>query len=230
MTVGHRPTYRQVAQVLSPGIEDDLLEVGCGSGGLLARHAAHVHRVAGIDLSPVQVRMARRRLARRIADGSAEIVLGDVAALPWPDAWFSAVVWLWGVEVLVGDPHQALTEIRRVLRPDGRAVLSVGAVFEDRKPRGQVRDLPGFWQWTPDRARQQLTQAGFLDPDIRPIQVGVPLVSRVDLALFGFDTIQVAVARPADDAGQRAERAAWRTETTPSPNRGPGTGPPVVTG
>jgi ubiquinone/menaquinone biosynthesis C-methylase UbiE len=54
---------------------------------------------------------------------------------------------------MVGDPHQALTEIRRVLRRDGRAVLSVGALFEGRKPRGQVRDLPGFWQWTPDPAR-----------------------------------------------------------------------------
>jgi SAM-dependent methyltransferase len=197
MTVGHRPVYRQVCQVLSPRAEDDLLEVGCGSGGLLAGHAAHVHRVAGIDLSPVQVRMARHRLAGRIADGTAEIVLGDVVALPWPNAHFSAVVWLWGVEVMVGDPHQALREIRRVLRRDGRAVLSVGAVFEDREPRGQIRDLPGFWQWTSDRARRGLTQAGFLDPEIRQVKVGGPLVARIDLALFGFDTIQVAIARPA---------------------------------
>lgn len=61
MAVGHGPTYRQVSQVLSPRIEDDLLEIGCGSGGLLARHAAHVHQVAGIDLSQVQVGMASTR-------------------------------------------------------------------------------------------------------------------------------------------------------------------------
>jgi SAM-dependent methyltransferase len=199
MAVSHGPTYRQVGQLLAPRVEDDLLEVGCGSGGLLARHAAHVHQVAGIDLSQVQVRMARRRLARRIADGSAEIILGDVVALPWPDARFSAVVWLWGVEVMVGDLHQALREVRRVLRRDGRAVLSVGAVFEDRKPRGPVRDLPGFWQWTPQRAREALLQAGFLDPEIRPVKVGGPLVSRVDVTLFGFDTIWVAIAHPAPD-------------------------------
>lgn len=197
MAVGHRPSYRQVSQVLAPQVEDDLLEVGCGSGGLLARHAAHVHRVAGIDLSQVQIRMARHRLARRIADGSAEIVLGDVSALPWPDSRFSAVVWLWGLEVMVGDPHRALTEIRRVLRRDGRAVLSVGAVFEDRKPRGQVRDLPGFWQWNPDRARKELTRAGFLDPEIQLVQVGGPVVRRIDIKLFGFDSIHVAIARPA---------------------------------
>jgi SAM-dependent methyltransferase len=204
MALAHRPAYRQVSQVLSPRVEDDLLEVGCGSGGLLAGHAAHVHRVAGIDLSQVQVRMARRRLSRRIDDGSAEIVLGDVTELPWPDSRFSAVVWLWGVEVMVGDPHQALREIRRVLRRDGRAVLTVGAMFDGREPRGQVRDLPGFWQWTPDRARQALTQAGFLDPEIRLVEVGGSLVSRVDLTLFGFDTIWVALAHPADDAPNAA--------------------------
>ena len=197
MPAEHGPAYKRVCQVLSPRTEDDLLEVGCGSGALLARHAAHVHRVAGIDLSEVQVRMARHRLARRIADGSAEIVLGDVAALPWPDSRFSAVVWMWGVEVMVGDPHQALTEIRRVLRPDGRAVLTVGALFEDKKPRGQVRDLPGFWQWTKARAREELTQAGFADPEIRHIKVGGPRYSRLFMTATGFDTIRVAIARPA---------------------------------
>jgi ubiquinone/menaquinone biosynthesis C-methylase UbiE len=194
MALLHPPTYRRVCQVLAPRFEDDLLEVACGSGGLLAPHAAHVHQVAGIDLSPLQVRTARRRLGRRIADGSAEIVLGDATALPWPDARFSAVVWLWGLEVMVGDPHRALCEIRRVLRPGGRAVLSVGAEFGDREPRGEVRALPGFWQWTADRARQELTRAGFPDPQIRHVTVAGPLVGSVDVVLFGFDTIRLALA------------------------------------
>ena len=200
MPAGHGPAYEQVCQVLNPRAEDDLLEVGCGSGALLARHAGHARRIAGIDLSEVQVRLARRRLARRIADGSAEIVLGDVTALPWPDSRFSAVVWLWGVEVMVGDPHQALTEIRRVLRPDGRAVLSVGALFDGGKPRGQVRDLPGFWQWTQARAREELTRGGFADPEIRHIKVGGPRYRRLFLMATGFETIRVAIARPAGDA------------------------------
>ncbi len=204
MAVGHVPSYRRVSRVLAPRAEDDLLEVGCGSGGLLARHAAHVHRVAGIDLSELQVRMARRRLARRIAEGSAEIVRGDVTALPWEDSRFSAVVWLWGLEVMVGDPRRALGEIRRVLRGDGRAVLSVGALLEDRTPRGQVRHLPGFWQWTPDRARSELARAGFLDPEIRLVKVGGPLVSRAELTMFGFDTFWIATARPSPGAAAPA--------------------------
>ena len=141
--------------------------------------------------------MARRRLARRIADGSAEIVLGDVTALPCHSR-FSAVVWLWGVEVMVGDPHQALTEIRRVLRPEGRAVLSVGALFDDEKPRGQASDLPGLLPVS--RARDELTRAGFADPEIRHIKVGGPRYSRLFLKAAGFDTIRVAIARPAGEA------------------------------
>ena len=129
--------------------------------------------------------MARLRLARRIADGSAEIVLGDVTALPWPDSRFSAVVWLWGVEVMVGDPHQALAEIRRVLGPDGRAVLSVGALFDDEKARAKLGDLPGFWQWTQARACEEIMQAGFADPEIRHIKVGGPRYSRVSASRSG---------------------------------------------
>lgn len=200
MAAEHAPAYKRVSQVLSPRTEDDLLEIGCGSGGLLARHASHVRRIAGIDLSEVQVRMARRRLARRIADGSAEIVLGDVTALPWPDSRFSAVVWLWGVEVMVGDPHQALAEIRRVLRPDGRVVLSVGALFDDEKARAKLSEFPGFREWTQARAREELTKAGFAEPEIRHIRVGGPLHRCVFMKAAGFDTIRVAIARPAADA------------------------------
>jgi hypothetical protein len=52
-----------------------------------------------------------------------------------------------------------------------------------------------------------LTQAGPLDPDIRPVKVGGPLVSRLDVTLFGFDTIRMANARPAADAAAPHQRA-----------------------
>ena len=101
---------------------------------------------------------------------------------------------------MVGDPHQALTEIRRVLGPDGRAVLTVGALFDDEKARAKLGDLPGFWQWTQARACEDIVQAGFADPEIRHIKVGGPRYSRVIRKSVGFDTIRVALAHPAADA------------------------------
>lgn len=69
--------FAAMAGELSLQPQDDLLDVGCGSAGLLAEQASHVRYVAGLDLSEIQLGMARQRLADRIAAGTAEIVMGD---------------------------------------------------------------------------------------------------------------------------------------------------------
>lgn len=81
-----RPSfYALMAGELALQPEDDLLDVGCGSAGLLTEQASHVRYVAGLDLSEIQLGMARQRLADRIGAGTAEIVMGDAMALPWED-------------------------------------------------------------------------------------------------------------------------------------------------
>ena len=52
--------YQDAAEALQLRWDDELLDVGCGSGAFLARHASQVRRVAGIDLSDLQVELARR--------------------------------------------------------------------------------------------------------------------------------------------------------------------------
>jgi len=69
--------YPVVARLLDLRPDDELLEVACGSGAFLAEHATQVRQVAGIDVSDIQLRLARRRLADRIASGTAQIVHGD---------------------------------------------------------------------------------------------------------------------------------------------------------
>jgi SAM-dependent methyltransferase len=116
---------RAMAPELDLQPDDELLDVGCGPGGLLVDHAAQVRFVAGLDVSEIQVRMARRRLAERIAAGTAEIALGDAAALPWADGRFSMVSSINALKFMP-DQEGALREVHRVLRPGGRAVLTVG--------------------------------------------------------------------------------------------------------
>jgi len=117
--------YRALAAELDLRPDDVLLDVGCGSAGLLVEQASHVSYVAGLDASEMQVEMARRRLADRLAAGTAEIVQGDAVALPWEDGRFSVVASL-DVMKFVPDPGAALREAVRVLRPGGRLAVTVG--------------------------------------------------------------------------------------------------------
>jgi SAM-dependent methyltransferase len=156
--------------------DDALLEVGCGSAGLLVAHASHVRRVAGLDASEMQVEMARKRLAGRISAGTAEIVLGDAMALPWDDGRFSAVA---SVNCLkfVPDPPKALGEMHRVLRPDGRLVLTIDKQVDKWGRSGKV-DAFGQWQWNVDDMRRMMEEAGFADVSVAdmPTRLGLQFV------------------------------------------------------
>jgi SAM-dependent methyltransferase len=166
MALEHRPMYATMAKELDLQPDDDLLDVGCGSAGLLKYHAADVRHVAGLDASEIQVGMARRRLAERIAAGTAEIVLGDAAALPWEDGRFSVVTAVAFME-FVPDPLKALSEMHRVLATGGRVVLTMGMRVGDAAESG-TKSAWGLWRWSEADARRLMEEAGFGDVSVSP--------------------------------------------------------------
>lgn len=103
-----------------------VLEIGFGPGEavrLLGDALPH-GAVAGVDPSTLMVALARRRNARLVHEGRADLREGVASALPWAAASFDCVcsansVQLWGE---LGSP---LAEVARVLVPEGRLVLSV---------------------------------------------------------------------------------------------------------
>jgi ubiquinone/menaquinone biosynthesis C-methylase UbiE len=100
---------------LRPGQE--LLDVGCGPGNItidLARRVAP-GRVFGIDVEAGIVEAAAR--ANEWPE-QVRFCAGDVYALDFPDASFD-VVHAHQVLQHLSDPVAALSEMRRVLRPDG---------------------------------------------------------------------------------------------------------------
>ena len=159
----HGPMYAVMAEALDLRPEDELLELACGSGVFLARHATVASYVAGLDLSDLQIDLARERLAERIAAGTAEIVKGDAADLPWQDGRFSAVTCM-GSMGLFPDTPRVLAEVLRVLRPGGRAVLAMGSRLPEGTETHKVLD--SMWVWDEADARRLVEDAGFVDVSV----------------------------------------------------------------
>jgi ubiquinone/menaquinone biosynthesis C-methylase UbiE len=95
-----------------------LLDVGCGPGLLLGEAVRAGAQSWGVDLSQTALGMARRG-----APG-ARVACSNAETLPFRDGWFDGVTCIGTLEHFFS-PERALAEMRRVLKPDGRACIMV---------------------------------------------------------------------------------------------------------
>ncbi|MEV6794355.1 methyltransferase domain-containing protein [Streptomyces sp. NPDC051320] len=96
-----------------------ILDIGCGPGTITADLAELVPdgRVVGVDMAPAILEQARALAAERSLTNT-DFAVADVHALDYPDDSF-CVVHAHQVLQHVGDPVQALREMRRVTKPGG---------------------------------------------------------------------------------------------------------------
>ena len=114
------PTWRRWLRQTLPHIEGPrVLEVSPGTGWLLTKYADRFDAHA-IDINPDLIEIARRNLRR--AGLTAELIVGDVHALPYPDDRFDTVLTTMAFSGYP-DGHRALSELIRVLRPGGRLII-----------------------------------------------------------------------------------------------------------
>lgn len=96
-----------------------ILEAGCGSGSNLWMIAREGFDAYGIDFSPTAVSYCQAMLAKWGA--TATVRIGDMTALPFPDASFNAVADVFSAYSLTEAQFTAfLSETARVLKPGGR--------------------------------------------------------------------------------------------------------------
>lgn len=109
----------------------DIVDVGAGPGGLAVALAEQFPdaRVFTVDIDPAMATLAAARVAREGIDDRVHITMGDVAALPLADASVDLVTSSFSVHHWP-DAETGFTEVRRVLRPSGRAI---------------IYDLPDWW-------------------------------------------------------------------------------------
>jgi len=94
----------------------DVLEIGIGTGRNLDSYPDRV-RLTGIDLSPSMLELARARA--RLLGRDVDLQVGDAQKLGFATASFDTVVVTLTL-CAVPDDRQAIREVARVLRPDGR--------------------------------------------------------------------------------------------------------------
>jgi len=122
----HRPNFKAILNAIKLGPGDYLLEVGCGGGAFLEEALKSGCKAAAIDHSPDMVRLAGEVNREAIRAGRLEIREAKADALPYPDKIFTCAV-MTGVFGFIYDPLQTLSEVARVLAPQGRFALFHGS-------------------------------------------------------------------------------------------------------
>jgi ubiquinone/menaquinone biosynthesis C-methylase UbiE len=95
------------------------LEVAVGTGLNIPLYPDDVDLV-GIDLSPEMLEIARRRSQE--VGRAVDLHEGDAHSLPFAEASFDTVVCTYSL-CNIPDPHLAVGEMKRVLRPNGTLIL-----------------------------------------------------------------------------------------------------------
>ena len=130
----------ELAEV-TPGMA--ILDVGCGRGEILRRCAQLGADAFGIDYAAVAVRMSQQviRGVGEVAPGKTAVMQADAKHLPFPDGAFDRVLMFDVVEHLhPWELHEAMLEVRRVLKPDGRFIIHTAPnVWYDRYAYPLVR-------------------------------------------------------------------------------------------
>jgi ubiquinone/menaquinone biosynthesis C-methylase UbiE len=176
------PLAARVLEVAGSQPGERVLDAACGTG-IVARRATAlvgVHgQVVGLDLSPGMLAVARAVAEQeRVTIDWRE---GRVEALPFPDGGFDLVVCQHGLQ-FASDPPVAVAEMRRVLRADGRLVVSVqqpldrhpfdrrlDTVLQKRLDVAALRDI--YALSADDELRALLADAGLRNIEVNPITI-----------------------------------------------------------
>ncbi len=109
--------FSRIGAWIKPELGRRVLEVGCGPGRYVAMLASLGFEVVGVDpIAYPTWPVIKSHRDVEFADG----IFAE--ALPFPDASFDHVACIAAL-LYFSDPYRALTEIGRVLKPGGRAVI-----------------------------------------------------------------------------------------------------------
>jgi ubiquinone/menaquinone biosynthesis C-methylase UbiE len=175
-----------------------VLELGCGAGNLSLELLRRGARLTSIDVSPGMIELARRR-----APG-ARFLVAPAEETGLPDGSFERVVGKWILHHV--DVAAAAAEVRRVLRPDGRAVFFEN---QDRNPLLRLA-RSRLWgarrlNWVGTRDERPLTAA-----DIDTLRRTLGAVELSYPSFYFFEALSRALGHRVHGPLARLDELVWR--------------------
>ncbi|MFW6003336.1 MAG: class I SAM-dependent methyltransferase [Halanaeroarchaeum sp.] len=140
----------ELVGALQPTGDEDVADLGSGTGFYTRDVAPYVGVVHAVDLQP---EMHEHFRSRGVPD-NVEVVSAGIADMPFEDSTLDAAYSTMTFHEIVSDV--ALAEIGRVLRPGARFVV-VDWSSEGESERGPPREA----RYGPEQAVQRLEEAGF---------------------------------------------------------------------
>jgi len=157
MAFENRKANRLVVDVLDPGSEDFVLELGCGPGVALAYAAERARFAVGVDPSEVMVAQAQGRVRRAVESGRAEVCRAEAGFLPYDDDFFTCA---FALHTIHHWPcvKSGVRELHRVVEPGGRVVLADRLARPGRDPHAR-----GFSEGDAAAFEELLGRSGFTE-------------------------------------------------------------------
>lgn len=114
--------HEQLKELTGSWKNQDVLDVGCGTGRFLIRGINEARSVTGIDLSPGMIEFAEKIVNENNVAAKATFLAGDACALPFPNQSFDLVI-ATCLLFLLPNPEDGLREMMRVVKPSGRLAI-----------------------------------------------------------------------------------------------------------
>ncbi len=139
-----QPQMMKARSHVVPLAEGDVFELGCGGGiNLEFYDPARVNSLTGIDPTPALLDDSRRLAQERGLNADFRDGVGE--AIPFPDAHFDTVVTTFTL-CSVNDPVAVAKEIRRILKPGGRAIFLEHGQAPDANVQRWQRRIEPLWK------------------------------------------------------------------------------------